>query len=140
VSCRKHPKEEDVVVCCGCRREDDADTHAAGKLEGIEAVLALVSEPNEVKSIRALLQTEARGETGEEQWCAVNKHDLAKVLRRLLDQGCKEGAHIPSAELRSLVEWLKSWGDGPNWYDQTGRYVPMAPATRNRLVAAYGDF
>lgn len=73
---------------------------------------------------------------------AANKYDLAKVLRRLLDMGCKDGAHIPSTDLHSLLEWLASWGTGdiPNWYDASGRYVPLDKAWHQMLVAAYGDW
>ena len=75
---------------------------------------------------------------------AVNRYDLAKVLRRLLDQDGynvgRETSRYPIAELESLSAWLESWGDGPNWFDASGETVPLALVTIERLTAAYGEW
>lgn len=31
--------------------------------------------------------------------------------------------------IKSLREWVASWGDGPNWSDPTGLSIPMAKTT-----------
>lgn len=36
--------------------------------------------------------------------------------------------------LDSMNEWLSSWGDGPNWSDQTGVTVPVAKDTLRKLI------
>lgn len=74
----------------------------------------------------------------------VNKYDLAKVLRRLVDQdgynGDREAHRMSLAATESLQEWMKQWGDGPNWSDSSGCTVPLARATVARLTAAYGEW
>lgn len=32
---------------------------------------------------------------------------------------------MPETELNSLEEWANSWGEGPNWSDETGRTIPV---------------
>jgi hypothetical protein len=41
---------------------------------------------------------------------------------------------MDDVEISSLIEWLNSWGSGPNWSDPTGRTVPVAKDTLYRLL------
>jgi len=35
----------------------------------------------------------------------------------------------------SMKEWLASWGDGPNWSDETGATVPITKVSLMALIA-----
>ena len=38
------------------------------------------------------------------------------------------------AEARSLLTWLDSWGDGPNWSDASGATVPVVKEGLRRVL------
>ena len=44
--------------------------------------------------------------------------------------------NMTEEEIKSLREWLASWGDGANWLDETGLTVPCAKSTLARLLDA----
>lgn len=37
-------------------------------------------------------------------------------------------------EIKSLREWLTSWGDGPHWADETGATVPITKTALTALL------
>lgn len=37
-------------------------------------------------------------------------------------------------EARSLLQWLDSWGEGPNWSDPNGATVPVTKASLRRIL------
>jgi hypothetical protein len=41
---------------------------------------------------------------------------------------------VTDDDIKSMREWLDSWGDGPNWMDKTGVSVPIVKSTLKALL------
>lgn len=42
--------------------------------------------------------------------------------------------NLSDNEIESLEQWLKSWGDGPNWADPSGVSVPIVKTQLKALL------
>jgi hypothetical protein len=66
------------------------------------------------------------------------RHEIARADRRAEEKLAAafptDDGPVTDVEVRSLREWLASWGSGPNRYDGTGATVPFAKVTLIRLL------
>lgn len=45
-----------------------------------------------------------------------------------------KGDNVTKDEIKSVREWLNSWGEGPNWTDESGLSVPIQKVTLRKLL------